>query len=53
MFYLPDNETIDGKPPDKKVLLTQALEAAGILDGGGSSDTKAIGPAFTHVYEVI
>ena len=52
IFYSPDNETIDGKAPDKEALLRQALVGAGFLDGDGKSNMKGIGPTFTHIYEV-
>ncbi len=52
IFYSPDNETIDGKAPDKETLLRQALIGAGFLDGDGKSNMKGIGPTFTHIYEV-
>ncbi|XP_022083756.1 integrin alpha-9-like [Acanthaster planci] len=51
LFYFPDNETIDGKTPDKEALLRAALEAAGILEGEVTSTDKAIGPSFAHAYE--
>ncbi|XP_038044656.1 integrin alpha-9-like [Patiria miniata] len=54
LFYFPDNETIDGEAVGKDDLLRTALERAGILngEGSGSTDREAIGPTFTHVYEV-
>ncbi|XP_071803446.1 integrin alpha-9-like [Asterias amurensis] len=52
IFYSPDNETMDGKAPDKEALLRQALVGAGFLDGDGKSNMKGIGPTFTHIYEV-
>ncbi|XP_033639505.1 integrin alpha-9-like [Asterias rubens] len=52
IFYSPDNETVDGKAPDKEALLRQALVGAGFLDGDGKSNMKGIGPTFTHIYEV-
>lgn len=52
IFYSPDNDTTNGKAPDKQALLRQALVGAGFLDGEGMASMKGIGPTFAHVYEV-